>query len=150
MFSYLTLRERSHSKFLSEILKCLSWQVLSKNVSNMFLCLSIFSLMFSSIILGTWCFCCRCMSNRCKPILLEVVLYHPPQWWMMLKYLSSTFFHPNLFSSPSSTSLFIIPHLNSSFLIYLCFCLWLVLSSMHQLFDPNYLTYSPYRCASLL
>ena len=53
MFSYLTLKERSHSKFLSEILKCLSWLVLSKNISNLFLCLSIFILMFSSIILGT-------------------------------------------------------------------------------------------------
>ena len=42
MFSHLALWGGNHPQFLSEILKCLSWQRLSENVCNLLLCLNIF------------------------------------------------------------------------------------------------------------
>ena len=44
VFSCLVLRRGSHPQFLSEVLKCIPWQGLCKDVYNLLLCLNIFQL----------------------------------------------------------------------------------------------------------
>ena len=73
-----------------------------------------------------------------------------------LKYLHQLSHYHDWLSSPFSTSFFIIPQLNSSFLICLFYAFaydlfWCApLSSMHQLSETNYQIWSPYHCALLL
>ena len=44
VFSCLVLRRGSHPQFMSEVLECLPWQGICKDVCNLLLCLNIFQL----------------------------------------------------------------------------------------------------------